>query len=270
MTKIIDAHTHTNFEDEWMKEGAKESKVDYSQEGLKKEMAENNVAAVVSITIASSNKNVSTDFQTPLLIKCNTENAVNIAAINPYKAGKEEIKKTKELIKSGEIKGLKVYLGYFPFYPYDKVYHPFYNLAAKYNIPVIFHTGDTYSEKAKVKFAHPLNVDEVAVDFPNTKFVIAHLGNPWVIDAAEVIYKNKNVYGDLSGFAVGDASKVLGISIDSLKEALNYCGYSRIMYGSDWPIAPMKPYIALIKKIIPEESHNAVFYDNTKNLFNIK
>ncbi|MCH5374725.1 MAG: amidohydrolase, partial [Planctomycetes bacterium] len=30
------------------------------------------------------------------------------------------------------------------------------------------------------------------------------MGNPWTVDAAEVIYKNPNVYGDLSGFLVGN------------------------------------------------------------------
>ena len=45
---------------------------------------------------------------------------------------------------------------------------PYGRLAAKYDIPVIFHTGDTYSQSAKVKYAHPLFIDDVAVDFPET------------------------------------------------------------------------------------------------------
>src|SRR5947199_334801 len=46
--------------------------------------------------------------------------------------------------------------------------------------------------------------DEVAVDHPDTRFVLCHVGNPWVADAAEVIYKNMNVWADLSGLVVGD------------------------------------------------------------------
>ena len=48
-------------------------------------------------------------------------------------------------------------------------------------MPVFFHTGDTYSPEAKLKFAHPLGVDEVAVDHPDVKFVLCHLGNPWTV-----------------------------------------------------------------------------------------
>jgi predicted TIM-barrel fold metal-dependent hydrolase len=28
---------------------------------------------------------------------------------------------------------------------------------------------------------------------PETKFVLAHFGNPWILDAAQVVYKNMNV-----------------------------------------------------------------------------
>lgn len=52
--------------------------------------------------------------------------------------------------------------------------------------------------------AHPLLVDDIAVDFPKVKFVLCHLGNPWFQDAAQVLYKNDNVYADISGLTLGD------------------------------------------------------------------
>jgi hypothetical protein len=72
----------------------------------------------------------------------------------------------------------KAYLGYLHFGPEDARYVPYYKLAEKYHLPVVFHTGDNWSTKAKVKFAHPLRLDEVAVDFPEARFIIAHFGNP--------------------------------------------------------------------------------------------
>jgi hypothetical protein len=57
-----------------------------------------------------------------------------------------------------------------------------------------------------VKFSHPLTIDEVAVDHPDITFVIAHAGNPWIESAAEVAYKNPNVYLDGSAFVIGDCS----------------------------------------------------------------
>ena len=42
------------------------------------------------------------------------------------------------------------------------------------------------------------------MDYPNVKFVMAHVGNPWMMDAAEVVYKNVNVWADLSGLLLAD------------------------------------------------------------------
>jgi hypothetical protein len=68
------------------------------------------------------------------------------------------------------------------------------NLQKSINIPVVFHTGDTQAKEGKLKYADPIHIDEVAVDNPNVTFVIAHCGNPWYQTAAEVAYKNKNVF----------------------------------------------------------------------------
>ncbi len=51
-------------------------------------------------------------------------------------------------------------------------------------------------------------MDEVAVDFPGVRFVLAHFGNPWLIDAAEVLFKNANVWADLSGLFVGSDEEI--------------------------------------------------------------
>ena len=46
--------------------------------------------------------------------------------------------------------------------------------------------------------------DEVAVDHRNVSLVICHLGNPWLVDCMEVVYKNANVYADFSGLILGE------------------------------------------------------------------
>jgi uncharacterized protein len=177
----------------------------------------------------------------------------------------------------------KAYLGYLHFGPEDPSYVPYYRLAAKYKLPVIVHTGDNWSTTAKVKYAHPLRMDEVAVDHPDVRFVLAHFGNPWLIDAAEVVYKNPNVWADLSGLFVGNDKEVQdlldaagapesapGLMISDLKKAIGYVGdYTRFLYGSDWPLAPMGAYRRLIESLIPEAHHRAVFKANAEHVFGI-
>ena len=39
------------------------------------------------------------------------------------------------------------------------------------------------------------------------------------------------------------------------------------MFGSDWPLVSMKPYVEAYKRAIPKEHWKAVFYDNAARVF---
>jgi predicted TIM-barrel fold metal-dependent hydrolase len=43
----------------------------------------------------------------------------------------------------------------------------------------------------------------------------------------------------------------------------------KFMYGSDWPLTPMRPYLALIKRAIDSSHHERVFYANAKEVFKL-
>src|SRR5947208_3489440 len=109
--------------------------------------------------------------------------AVGVA--DPLRNDPDHLRRVEAVLASGQVKALKAYLGYLHYPPDHPGYVPYYELAGRFKLPVVFHTGDTYSPQAKVRFAHPLLVDDVAVDHPNVRFVLAHVGNPWLIDAAE-------------------------------------------------------------------------------------
>ena len=205
-----------------------------------------------------------------------------VGAIDPTRTSPAHFRAVEAVLEAGKVKALKAYLGYLHHGPDSPGYAPYYALAATYKLPVIFHTGDTYSSKAKVRFAHPLPVDDVAVDNPDVRFVLAHFGNPWLIDAAEVVYKNENVWADLSGLIVGDESTFEGhfqarkpvpeiaSTITYVRDAIRYTGKTdRFLYGSDWPLAPMASYRKLIEAIVPEAARQAVFQDNAKALFGL-
>ena len=265
--KIIDAHLHTSFKRKDFIETAKKIGNKFTIEELKKQLRINRIEYAISIT---SDRTESTPLEYKFIksLTKKHKNIIGVVGINPKKINKDSIKKTEEGIKLGSIKGLKIYPGYYYAYPYDKVYHKFYKMAEKHKIPVIIHCGDTYKKEALVKYAHPLNVDELAVKFPKVNFIIAHLGNPWIIDAAEVIYKNDNVYTDLSGLIIGN--KISSSTKTKIKEALDYIdNYDKILYGSDWPLVNMKDYIKIIKSIIPKKHHKEVFHENAKNLFKL-
>lgn len=267
--KIIDAHIHTNFSYLPAKHFAEQHRIDFSLKGLQKELAENAIESAIAITTSIS---APTPGEYVLLKKqCAEEPRLRaVCTIHPQYTSKKYQKKVEEALR-GSVVGIKIFPGYHPVYPSDKRYFPFYELAAKYQKPVIIHTGDTFGSHHLVKYAHPLDVDEIAVRFPNTTFIIAHLGNPWIRDAAELVYKNENVYADLSAFCIGHTH---GLHFKLIQEDIRWAlAYShrpdKFFYGSDWPLTPMKPYIALIRKAVPKEFHRKIFWENAKRVFRL-
>lgn len=201
-----------------------------------------------------------------------------VGLVHPERFDRDHLALVEDVLKQGKVKALKVYLGYLHYGPYHIGYRPYYKLAAKFKTPIIFHTGDTYSDKAKVKYAHPKLIDEVAVDFPETKFVLAHFGNPWLTDAAEVVYKNKNVWADLSGVLIGDAAAFAGMAksgvlertVNRIKQSIEYTDApEKFMFGSDWPLAPVAVYREFVEKLFPKERHPGVFRDTAKAVFGL-
>lgn len=199
-----------------------------------------------------------------------------IAVADPARTDREHLQRVESVLASRRVLAFKGYLGYLHYAPDHPGYWPYYELAERYRLPFFFHTGDTYSPRAKLKYAHPLLVDEVAVDFPNVRFVMAHVGNPWLLDAAEVVYKNMNVWTDVSGLLVGDAEAFTGEERQealhevqaNLRKAFVYTERpNRFLYGSDWPLAPMAAYRQFIEGALPVEYHQQVFHDNARVLF---
>jgi predicted TIM-barrel fold metal-dependent hydrolase len=201
-----------------------------------------------------------------------------IGVADPTRADADHIRRVEAALATGRVRALKGYLGYLHYAPEHPHYTPYYELAARYRVPFIFHAGDTYSPYAKLRYAHPLLVDDVAVNHPEVRFVIAHLGNPWMLDTAEVIYKNMNVWADLSGLVVGEVDAftaeerqdLLNDLVASVRRAFRYAERpNRFLYGSDWPLAPMPAYRDFVRSLIPPVHHDLVFVESARILFNL-
>jgi predicted TIM-barrel fold metal-dependent hydrolase len=136
----------------------------------------------------------------------------------------------------------------------------------------MIHTGDTYTPKGKVRFAHPLAVDDVAVDNPDVNFVICHVGNPWIRDCMEVVYKNKNAFADISGLVLGDFSERFEtFMVGQLKDMILYAGDPRyLLYGTDWPICRMRTYLKFVRSLeLPEDHYEKLMWRNADRLFKL-
>ncbi|WP_313800524.1 amidohydrolase family protein [Cytobacillus sp.] len=275
--KIIDAHVHFSNIQSFHQTAKELSFVDYSFDGFVKEYNEANVALSIAMGVTETSGMGFPDYDaaTPMgidLARAIPEKMVYCPGINPYDLNERTFEKLELEIQNPRAVGIKIYLGYYPFYAYDEVYEPVYALAQKYQLPIVFHTGDTYSERGLLKYAHPLTIDEVAVKHRKIKFMMAHFGDPWTLTGAELIYKNSNVYADLSGLIVGTEKELKKHSesrfLDHLRHALVFSdSYDKLLFGTDWPLAPIGPYIQFIKALIPEQYHEDVFYNTAIKVF---
>lgn len=277
MDKIIDCHMHFSAKGIFNKT-AENIGLKCTLEEVQNEFKKNNIVLGIGMGVDICEEN---NLSNPQIIYHGKEKFPPFLAqclgINTLAINKENLKDTldsfKQKLEENSTVGLKIYTGYQPYLATDKKYRDFYKLAQKYDVPVVFHMGDTANSMGKLKYSQPLIIDEVAVDFPKVKFVIAHCGTPWVADAVEVVAKNKNVYMDLSGLMEGKFKAKKQIKefkpyLNIFRTWFNYLhDYQKLMYGSDWPLVDMKDYIKVIQSIIPKKAYDDVFYHNALKVF---
>jgi predicted TIM-barrel fold metal-dependent hydrolase len=195
-----------------------------------------------------------------------------VAGLSYESFDERELERILPAVEAGRVKGLKLYPGYQPFYPNDGRFKSAMAFAREHRLPVMIHSGDTYTPKGKLKYAHPLHVDEVAVDNPEVDFVICHIGNPWIRDTMEVLYKNANVYTDFSGLVLGDfEDRFESYMRRQVQEMLLYgVQPEKCLYGTDWPIASMESYLDFMEELrMPPADRRLVMSENAIRLFRL-
>ncbi|RIA09531.1 hypothetical protein OE09_1369 [Flavobacteriaceae bacterium MAR_2010_72] len=263
---IIDVHTHINNYHE-----DKVTSLESSLNLLMETMNENKVDYSLVLSSYKVNQHRPSTKQVVESI-AGKKNLGVVAGISYLNYNHRDIREIGEYLEQGLIKGLKFYPGYEPFYPNDSRLIVWHEMAVEYDVPVMFHSGDTYAPTGRVKYSHPLHIDDLAVDFPDLKIVICHVGNPWIKDCMEVVYKNKNVYADISGLVLGDFSEKFERYIkNEIEEMITFAGNPNyLLYGTDWPISNMKSYLKFMDQLdLNQDKKELILWENAAKLFNI-
>ncbi len=102
-----------------------------------------------------------------------------------------------------------------------------YGACERERVPVIVHTGTSVFPGARNRFADPLLVEDVAVDFPDLTLVLAHGGRPFWTGAAVFLARRfPNVWLEVSGVP---PSRLLDYFPALPRLA------SKTVFGTDWP-----------------------------------
>lgn len=107
-----------------------------------------------------------------------------------------------------------------------------YRRCEERGMPVLVHTGTSIFPGARCKYGHPMELDDVAIDYPDLTIIMAHGGRPlWMDEAFFVLRRHKNVHLELSGIP----PKRLLEYFPRLAEIAD-----RVVWGTDWPSPGVK------------------------------
>lgn len=138
-----------------------------------------------------------------------------------------------------------------------------YERCADADVPVMFHTGTSIFPGARSRYADPMPIDDVAVDYPDLDIIMAHGGRPMYTDEAWfLLRRHQNVYLDISSFPPSNLLEYFP-QIERVRD--------RVLFGSDWP-GPMVPDIgenvsALRDLPLSDETLERVLRENALRLF---
>ena len=137
-------------------------------------------------------------------------------------------------------------------------------------VPALFHSGQTGIGAGlpggggiRLKYSNPMELDDVAVDFPGLTIICAHPSVPWQDEALAVATHKPNVYIDLSGWSPKYFSPTLVQYANSLLK-------HKVLFGSDYPMLTPDRWLADFEKVaFKDEVRPLILKENAVRLFGL-
>jgi predicted TIM-barrel fold metal-dependent hydrolase len=196
----------------------------------------------------------------------NADIIIPFSSVDPTR-GAEAVAEARRLIKAGT-RGFKLHPPLQQFHANDRAVYPFYEVIAEARLPVIFHTGHSGigtgmpgGGGVRLKYGNPMDVDDVAVDFPDMKIILAHPSFPWQDEALSICLHKPQVFIDLSGWSPKYFPP-------SLIQYTNTLLRQKMLFGSDFPFITPERWLADFEKTsIREDVRPLILKENAKRLF---
>jgi predicted TIM-barrel fold metal-dependent hydrolase len=200
----------------------------------------------------------------------NPDVAIPFISVDPTR-GPEAIREARRLVETGQVRGLKLHPPMQQFFPNDRIAYPLYEVFASARLPVLFHTGHSGigtgapgGAGIRLKYGHPMPIDDVAVDFPEMPIIMAHPSFPWQDEAISVCLHKPTVHIDLSGWSPKYFSPTLVQYANSLLK-------TKVLFGSDYPWITPDRWMSDFEKIgIKDDVRPLILKENAARLFGLR
>ena len=275
MGKIIDAHVHCSGgrKDDLLRPYAKLNALRYDLKELLGAMDSHGVASALLLSPPVGKGVPLRNVEVLKLCERSRGALFPVFTVEPERAAVKDALRLADG-QRGFVKGFKIWLGYRRVFARDEVFSPLYDYAEEHELPVLFHTGDTASSTGSLAHAHPLTLDEVANEREDLKIVVCHLGNPWILDTAELLYKHSNVYADISGLVAGGGGysrQYMRLLAQRISDAVYYAGGAeKLLFGTDYPVETLGNGLALVSMLkVTRADKEKILWRNASRLYSI-
>jgi uncharacterized protein len=163
-------------------------------------------------------------------------------SVDPGQPGFEaELERCHRELRCRGIKLAPIYQGV---HPLDPRYRHIYGYCQMHGLPILIHMATTFSSGTPLEYARPAHMDQVAIDFPDLKLVLAHLGHPWEGETLAVIRRNANVFADLSALYYRPWQ-----FYNSMRLLVEYRADHKVLFGSDFPFTTTASSLAGVRGV---------------------
>jgi uncharacterized protein len=200
----------------------------------------------------------------------NADVLIPFASVDPWR-GAAGVREARSLAqRHPAIRGFKFHPCLQAFHPNDPIAYPLYEVLQELGMIALFHSGQTGIGAGvrggggiRLKYANPMAIDDVAVDFPDLKIVIAHPSFPWQDEALAVATHKPLVHIDLSGWSPKYFPPQLVRYANTLLK-------HKVLFGSDFPVLRPDRWLADFDALdIKPEVRPLILKDNAARLLGL-
>jgi hypothetical protein len=156
------------------------------------------------------------------------EKLIGFAAVDPTHDDAHEM--LDHAIGHLKLRGVKLGPIYQNIHVMDPRMLPVYAYCQKHNLPIMIHQATTFPRRAPLKYALPIDLEDVALQFPDLKMILAHMGHPWIEETVVLIRKQPNFFSDISALHYRPYQ-----FYHALMTAKEYGVWDKLFFGSDFP-----------------------------------
>ena len=119
------------------------------------------------------------------------------------------------------------------YYPNSPEAYAVLEVASELGVPLLTHCSPL--PRSRAKYAMPIHLDDIALDFPNLEIIAAHMGHIWWHDWAALAQYKKNISGDLAMWQLTAVSKP-ALFRRYLREIVDILGPEQVLFATDGPV----------------------------------